>query len=501
MQLSHERSYRALVARDRRFDGLFFVGVTTTGVYCRPICPARTPGSSRCTFHASAALAEAAGFRACFRCRPELAPGSASVDRVSRLAFDASARIERGALDGEGSLESLAAELGVSSRHLRRVLEKELGVGPMDLAASHRLATAKRLLTDSYLSMSEIAFASGFSSIRRFNDAFRKRFGGPPRRLGRNHHADPAANSTLTLRLSFRPPLAWEALLGYLAPRAIPGLEAVDLAASTWRRLVVADGVASVIAVRCDAERSMLLAQIPASLSRHVRTLVPRLRALFDLDADPTAIRATLGASLGHLLKRTPGLRVPGAFDGFELAVRAILGQQVSVVGATTLAARLVERFGEVHDTGEVLSRAFPSAARLAASHPNELAAIGVPLARAAAIHHLASQVAMGAIALDDPTPHPQSIEGSIARLVAQPGIGPWTASYIAMRALRWPDAFLAGDLGVRKALGTGGVPISEGEAAICGEQFRPYRAYAVLHLWHSLSSASTSTATPRRTR
>lgn len=495
MQLTHERAYRALLARDRRFDGLFFVGVTTTGVYCRPVCPARTPGSARCTFHASAALAEAAGFRACFRCRPELAPGSASVDRVGRLAAEASARIERGALDGNGSLAALATELGVSARHLRRVLEKELGVSPMDLAGSHRLATAKRLLTDSDLSMSEIAFASGFNSIRRFNDAFKKRFGGPPRRLGRGHSA--ATDRALLLRLSFRPPLAWEALLDYLAPRAIPSLESVE--GGAWRRLVVADGAASVIEVRWDPERSTLLATIPASLSRHVRDLVPRLRALFDLDARPDAIRAALAPSLGHLVKRTPGLRVPGAFDGFELAVRAILGQQVSVRGATTLAARLLDRFGDVHDTNDALHRSFPSAARLAAASVGELSQIGIPTARAAALRGLAAAVASGGIDLSRPA-HPQSIEDTWARLVAQPGIGPWTASYVAMRALRWPDAFLPGDLGVRKALGDG-APITERDAAARGEAFRPYRAYAVLHLWQSLASPPTPPSSRPRTK
>jgi len=494
MQLTHERAYKVLLARDRRFDGLFFVGVTTTGVYCRPICPARTPGSSRCTFHASAALAEAAGFRACFRCRPELAPGYASIDRVSRLASEASARIERGALDGEGSLESLAADLAVSSRHLRRVLEKELGVGPMDLAASYRLATAKRLLTDSDLGMSEIAFASGFSSIRRFNDAFKKRFGGPPRRLGRSTAA--SASSSLTLRLPFRPPLAWDALLGYLARRAIPGLERVE--ANTWRRLVVEGEAAGVIEVRCDLERNVLLAEIPTRLSRSVRTLVPRLRALFDLDAQPTAIGAALASSLGHLVRRTPGLRVPGAFDGFELAVRAILGQQVSVVGATTLAGRLLERFGETHETNDALHRSFPSAQRIATTSLHELASIGLPGARAAAIQNLAARVADGAIVLDAPLVHPQAMDETVSLLLAQPGIGPWTASYIAMRALRWPDAFVAGDLGVRKALAVGdAAAISEHDAAVRGEQFRPYRAYAVLHLWHSLPSPTRHPRSP----
>jgi AraC family transcriptional regulator of adaptative response / DNA-3-methyladenine glycosylase II len=494
VQLDPHRAYRAMLARDRRFDGLFYVGVSTTGVYCRPICPARTPREDRCSFHASAALAERAGFRACFRCRPELAPGQASIDSVSRLAGDASRRIEEGALDHAGNLETLAAELSVSSRHLRRVLESELGVSPLALAETRRLATAKQLLTDTSLGMAEIAFASGFGSVRRFNDAFVKRFGDPPRafKIGRK---PVHAGAPLPLRLSYRPPFDWTGLLDYLGPRAIPGLE--EVRGEVWRRLVSLDGVASVVEVRDVPEQRCLIVSIAPTLSRSVRTLVRLLRALFDLDAQPEPIGRSLAPDLGALVKAAPGLRVPGALDPFELAVRAVLGQQVSVRGATTLAARLVERFGAQHDTGDTLCRSFPNAATLASVATNDLARIGLPTARAETIRRLSERVHGGELRLEGPLAHHEAVEETIAALVAQPGIGPWTAEYIAMRALRWPDAFVAGDLGVRKALG-GGVPISEREARARAEAFRPFRAYAVLHLWRSLAPPKKNT--PRNT-
>lgn len=486
-----QRAYRAVLSRDRRFDGLFYVGVTTTGVYCRPICPARTPGVDRCTYHATAALAEAAGFRACFRCRPELAPGSASIDRLSVLASEASRRIEMGALDGEGSLETLATELHVTSRHLRRVLEKELGVGPQALAESRRLATAKALLTDSGLSMAEIAFASGFGSVRRFNDAFKKRFGSPPRRLG---GGTSRGTATLRLKLAYRPPLDWQGLLDYLGPRATAGVEAV--VDDRWRRVVVHGGAAAVIEVAHDPDAHLLVATVPAALSGAVRTLAPRLRAAFDLDAEPGPIAAALRPELAHLVKAAPGLRVPGCLDGLELAVRAILGQQVSVRGATTLATRLVERFGEHHETGDALCRSFPSAAKLASCTAAQIASIGLPLARGETIRRLAERVLSGEVSLEGPLVTQAAVERTIAALEAQPGIGPWTAEYVAMRALRWPDAFVAGDLGVQKAMGDG-ERVTEREARERAEAFRPYRAYAVLHLWRSLGSP----ASTRRTK
>ena len=477
-------AYRALVSRDARFDGVFFVGVSTTSIYCRPICPARTPREERCTFFASAALAESAGFRACFRCRPELAPGSASVDACSRLALEGSLRFDAGALDHGGSMETLAASLGVSSRHLRRVMESELGVAPHALAESRRLATAKQLLTDTTLSMAQVAFTSGFGSVRRFNDAFQKRFGSAPRKLG---GSVPSLDSrSVTLKLAYRAPFDWQGLLHYLGPRAIPQLEEVQH--GVWRRLVHIDGKAGIVEVRNAPEVSQLHARIPTTLFNHIRMIAIGLRHVFDLDAQPDRIAVALGAALAEHVKRSPGLRVPGCLDPFELAVRAILGQQVSVRGASTLAGRLVQRFGEKHATDDALCMSFPSASRLAETPSTELAKIGLPLKRAETIRMLAERVCKGEVTLSPALRNAHAVENTMRTLCDQAGIGPWTAEYIAMRALRWPDAFVAGDLGVRKAMGLPDGPISEREARARAEAFRPYRAYAVLHLWNALT-------------
>ncbi len=367
MDLDADRCYRVLQARDARFDGLFFVGVTTTGVYCRPICPARTPGRDRCTYHRSAAEAEHAGFRACFRCRPELAPGAASVDARSRLVTRAVARIEDGALD-DGSVDDLAAELGVVARHLRRAVQGELGVSPLELAQTRRLALAKQLLHDSGLSLTEVAFAAGFGSVRRFNAAFAARFGSPPLRLRRAVRDERGGAPTFVLRLGYRAPFDWAGVLAYLAPRAIAGVE--EVVDGRWRRAFGFRDVAGVIEVRDEPARACIVATVPVALAPAARTLTARLRALFDLDARPDAIAATFAGDrlLAARVRRNPGLRVPGAFDGFELAVRAVLGQQVSVRGATTIAARLAERLGEPLATGDRLARGFPDAARLAAA-------------------------------------------------------------------------------------------------------------------------------------
>ncbi len=501
MELDAAHCYRAIAARDPRFDGVFFVGVTTTGVYCRPICPARTPRRDRCTYHRTAAEAERAGFRACFRCRPELAPGDggarasaaapaspASVDATARLVARAVARIEAGALD-DGSLEGLAAELGVTDRHLRRVVQDAVGAAPIELAQTRRLAMAKQLLHDTTLPLTEVAFASGFASVRRFNAAFRARFGAPPQRVRRAvavAGAGPAVAPTFELRLGYRAPLDWAGLLGYLGPRAIPGVE--EVVGAAWRRAVVVGDRVGVLEVRDAPARAQLVATVPVALAPAARTIAARLRAVFDLDAHPGAIAGALAGDrrLAAAVRARPGLRVPGAFDPFELAVRAVLGQQVSVRGATTLAARLGERLGEPLRTGDPLARALPGAARLAQARPEAIAAIGMPLARGRAIVELARAVAERRVVLDG-----AAGAAAVVALEALPGIGPWTAQYVAMRALRWPDAFPAGDLGVRKALArAGAAPVTAAEAARRAEAWRPWRAYAVLHLWRTLSEA-----------
>jgi AraC family transcriptional regulator of adaptative response / DNA-3-methyladenine glycosylase II len=473
MSLDPETCYRALSARDARFDGVFYVGVTSTGVYCRPICPARTPVVRNCQFFGRAAEAERAGFRACLRCRPELAPGAAPVDAISRLVTAAAAQIATGALD-QGSVAQLAARLGVSARHLRRAMQAELGVAPLELAQRQRMAVALQLLRDSQLGLTEVAFAAGFSSVRRFNALFQQRFGRPPSALRR---ATSCPADRVRLRLEYRPPLDWAALLGFLAQRAVPGVEAV--AQEEYRRAVLLDGRAGWLRVRPAARGAALVAELSASLVPVLLPVVARLRALFDLDARPDVIDRHLARDplLRPLVATRPGLRVPGAFDGFELAVRSVLGQQVSVAAATTLCGRLVQRFGRplaLELPG--LDRTFPAASQLAAAGPAALAAIGLPGARAGTLAALARAVAGGELGLG-PAAGP---EQQVAALQRIRGIGPWTAHYMAMRALRWPDACPAGDLVLRRALGVS----SERAAALRMQPLRPWRAYATMHLW-----------------
>jgi AraC family transcriptional regulator of adaptative response / DNA-3-methyladenine glycosylase II len=494
VQLDPANCYRALQAHDARFDGVFFIAVKTTGIYCRPICPARVPAAERCVFFHRAAEAERAGFRACFRCRPELAPGAgsngahelASVDAIAGLVRSAAARIEAGYLN-EASVDDLAAELGVTSRHLRRAMEARLGVTPIELAQTKRLALAKHLLQETALPLAEVAFASGFASVRRFNALFQARFGRAPSAVRRNHgtaNRGPG-DDAITLRLDYRPPLDWNALLSFLAGRAIPGVERV--ANGEYRRAVTIDDRSGWLAVRRDPKRNALRADISVSLAPVLTTVVARLRALFDLDAHPTVIAEHLGQDpvLARSVASLPGLRVPGAFDGFEMAIRAIIGQQVSVAAATTISGRIVQRFGTKPAPGTPEDKAgigwqFPSAARLADAKIGDIAGVGMPGARAQTILELSRAIAREDITLTPDAPP----EAAIERLVALPGIGPWTAHYIALRAIRWPNAFPASDLGVRKALGVSSAKAAEERSA----GWQPWRAYAVVHLWTSLS-------------
>jgi AraC family transcriptional regulator of adaptative response / DNA-3-methyladenine glycosylase II len=483
-RLDPDACYRAVLARDARFDGVFFVGVKTTGIYCRPICPARTPGRDRCLFYGTAAEAERAGFRACFRCRPELAPGLARVDAVPRVVAEAMQRIEAGAL-ADGSLEQLAVELGVTSRHLRRAMHAALGLSPVELAQSRRLAMARQLVADTTLPLSEVAFASGFRSLRRFNSAFRARYDCAPSRLRRARR--PAAPAeTLTLTLAYRPPYEWPALLRFLGARAVPGVELVR--GATYLRTARIGEHSGWLAVAPIAGRAALRAEISLSLSGALMPLRARLRRVFDLDAQPATIAAHLARDpvLAARVRARPGLRVPGAFDGFEAATRAVLGQQVSVAAATTLAGRLAARFGDPIATPHPeLTRLAPTPDRIASAADDAIAAIGLPRARARTLNALARAVASGELSLDAPGA-PSSgeasreLDGALDRLIALPGIGPWTAHYLAMRAFGWPDAFPETDLGVRRALGG----VSGPRARALAEPWRPWRAYGVTHLW-----------------
>jgi AraC family transcriptional regulator of adaptative response / DNA-3-methyladenine glycosylase II len=474
MELNTTTCYQALLTHDARFDGVFFVGVATTGIYCRTVCTAKTPRRENCTFYRSAAAAERAGYRPCLRCRPELAPGNAQVDAAGRLAATAASRIEDGALS-EGSIADLAAELGITDRHLRRVIEQEYGVSPVELAQTSRLLLAKRLLTDTDLSITEVAFASGFSSLRRFNALFKERYRLNPTALRKGRALD-AARETLTCETAYRAPLDWNALRTFLVGRASCGVEAAE--GDRYVRTVAIGKHHGWLAASPSPEKHTIRIQLSASLAPALPAVIARLKRLFDLAADPQRI----AAHLGPLAAPRPGLRVPGAFDGFEMAVRAILGQQVTVRAATTLAGRFAGAFGEPITTPFAgLTHLPPTAERIARAEVTDLTALGIIASRANSILALAREVAEGRIALGPAT----DPERTIARLRELPGIGDWTAQYIAMRALGLPDAFPHADLGIRKALGEN----SPKRILEIAEAWRPWRAYAAMHLWKSLEA------------
>ena len=480
MLLDPQYCYQALRARDTRFDGRFFVGVTSTGIYCRPVCTVKAPRAENCRFFPSAAAAEAEGFRPCLRCRPELAPGLASVDATSRLAHQAAGRIEDGLLNDDG-VEVLAGALGVTDRHLRRVFQAEFGVSPVAYAQTQRLLLAKRLLTDTALPITEVAMAAGFGSLRRFNELFKTRYRLNP---GDFRRATPATGRAEGLRfeLGYRPPYDMARMLAFLGARAIPGVESVEQGVYRRTVTVVADGqrLRGWLAVTPSAKRPAMVVTLDAGLARAIPQLLGRVKRLFDLACQP----ADVAAALGELAAPRPGLRLPGAFDGFEMSVRAILGQQVTVKAARTLAGRFAARFGEPLETGEAgLALTFPDATRVASATVDEVASLGIVSARAKAILALARAVADGDLRLE-PGADPADTRDS---LLALPGIGDWTAQYIAMRALSWPDAFLPADIGVRNALNG----VGPKAAAALAEQWRPWRSYAVMHLWASLADAA----------
>jgi AraC family transcriptional regulator, regulatory protein of adaptative response / DNA-3-methyladenine glycosylase II len=481
MELDSDACFRAVRARDRRFDGRFFVGIASTHVYCRPICPARPPKRENMRFYTSAAAAEGAGFRPCLRCRPERAPGLASVDAVSRLVGAAIAGIEEHALSS-AKVGELAASLGVSDRHLRRVTESELGVSPIELAQTQRLLFAKRLLGETRLTLTEIAFASGFGSVRRFNALFKSRYHLSPRALrGRASAAD-----GLHCQLEFRPPFAWHRLLDYLRLRAIPGVEMADT--THYRRTVSIDDAQGWIAVSLGKRANALDVEISPSLTPVIGAVIARVKRLFDLGAVPDAVGALLSQDplLATVVRRIPGLRVAGAFDGFELAVRAILGQQVSVKGATTLAGRWAQAFGAPIATPyPELNRLTPTALRIAGVSVDEIAALGIVGARARCLSVLAPAVLERKVALT----FSPNVEEQIEALMRLPGVGPWTAQYIAMRALHWPDAFPSGDLMLLRAANA-----NQKKLQGLAEAWRPWRAYATHYLWNSLPRAAEQT-------
>ena len=479
MILNGDQCYQAVLTRDARFDGRFFVAVKTTRIYCRPICRVKTPYRKNCTFYGHAAEAEVAGYRPCKRCRPELAPGTSAMEASSQLARSAAAYINQDLL-ADHSLEDLAGKLGVTGRQMRRVFRDEFGVSPVEYWQTQRLLLAKQLLTDSRLSVTSVALASGFQSVRRFNVALKERYRLTPTELRRQpSRQTPENSSEFSFRLGYRPPLAWEQLLIFLARRAIPQVEAVQ--DGTYFRTVRLNRQnrehIGFLEVRHLPGERMISVRLSDSLVPVCVIVLERVRRLFDLQADP----ATIDVALGPLAQGRPGLRVPGSFDGFELAVRAILGQQVSVEGAGTLAGRLVTRFGTPLKTSIVaLSFLFPKVSQIARASTQEIVQLGITGRRAETLIALAQAVHRGDLSLEPGN----RVEGTLRQLRNIPGIGEWTAQYIAMRALSWPDAFPHTDLGIRKALG-GSSPKQILELA---EKWRPWRAYAALHLWSALA-------------
>ena len=492
MQLDHEVCYRAIKTRDARFDGQFFTAVRTTKIFCRPICPAPTPKSENCTFFAHAAAAQAAGYRPCLRCRPELAPDLASEIESSALVSHALDYIAAGALD-EQSVEELAARLGVTERHLRRLFKIHLGASPITVAQNRRILFAKQLINDTNLSFADVALAAGFSSIRRFNDVMFQTYQRTPTQLRRNRteEAVKPASSSITLRLPFSPPYNWAKLIQFLAGRAIPGVEVVGPEGSYYRRTIELDGIAGMIEVRpAPTGQNYLLATVYFPKIAFLSQIVERLRIFFDLSSNPTKIMDHFQDDpyLGQLSLSLEGLRVPGTWDRFELAVRAILGQQISVVAATTLAGRIAKTYGtplvmpDLPETivGE-LTHLFPSPQVLAEA---DLTKLGIIAARANTINGLARAVVANPNLLRDL----HNTEEAVRQLQSLPGIGEWTAQYIAMRALHEPDAFPATDLGLLKsfsALAQIEPMASSKQLVKASQNWRPWRAYAAMYLWN----------------
>jgi AraC family transcriptional regulator, regulatory protein of adaptative response / DNA-3-methyladenine glycosylase II len=511
--LDDEQRYQAAISKDARFDGVFFIAVTSTGIYCRPSCPAITPKREHMRFYRTAAAAQEGGFRACKRCRPDASPGSPEWNIRADVVGRAMRLIADGVVDRDG-VEGLAARLGYEQRQVRRLITAELGAGPLAIARAQRAQTARVLTETTTLPLSEIAFAAGFTSIRQFNATVQEVFAVTPTQLretrGRRGQAprsrrealvrasglsDPAAPGLIRLRLPYRPPIDLDRMFGFLAARAIPGVEAAE--DGCYRRTLLLPNGTGILSV--GAADGYVDCELHLEDLRDLTAAVQRCRRLLDLDADPEAVTASLAVSgpvLGPLALANPGRRVPGHVDGNELALRAVLGQQVSVAAARRLGARLVAAYGKPLERPEgTLTHCFPAAETLAAADP---AALPMPRARAAALTGLAAALASGELSLDPGAER----DRAEAQLLALPGIGPWTAAYIRMRALSDPDAFLPSDVGVLEALGQRGAapagvrgPAARGRAsraaAELADSWRPWRSYAVQHLWASLEEAS----------
>jgi AraC family transcriptional regulator of adaptative response / DNA-3-methyladenine glycosylase II len=479
MDLDHNACYRAICQRDARFDGRFFTGVKTTGIYCRPVCPARIPRAKNVIFFPTAAAAQEAGFRPCLRCRPETAPDLGAWRGTSNTVSRALSLIELGALD-EADVDGLAGRLGLGERQLRRLFRQHLGASPVAVAQTRRVLLAKQLIHETRLPMTEIAFASGFGSVRRFNETFQALFGRPPSELrrasGPDFRAGPAGEIILLLR--YQPPYDWAAMIEFLRRRAIAGVERVT--AERYARTVQLDGLHGTVTVQ-PGDDNALQATVRFPKLSALPAIIARLRRVYDLGADPLAIAAHLAKdpTLAPLVKARPGLRVPGAWDGFELAIRAVLGQQITVAAAAQLAGRLVAAYGERFAAPkDELTHVFPKPVVLANA---DLASLGMPRSRAAAL----SAVAAAAVADPHLFAATCGLDDAVKRLRSIRGVGEWTAQYIALRQLREPDAFPAADVGLMRAMaGREGRGHSTSELLDRADAWRPWRAYAAQHLW-----------------
>jgi AraC family transcriptional regulator of adaptative response / DNA-3-methyladenine glycosylase II len=482
MVLDADAAYLAVKARDARFDGRLFIGVTSTGVYCRPVCRVRTPRRENCRFFDTRAQAEAAAFRPCMKCRPEIAPGLSQMDSSRTLADTAARAIEHSVHSGEpSSIPALAARMGVTDRHLRRIFQATHGVSPHDYLSTQRLLLAKHLLTDTTQPVTQVALASGFDSLRRFNAAFAERYRFNPTQLRREGAAPGDAGTAL--RLAYRPPYDVHAMLDFFRLREVRGVEQVE--GLTVRRTVGwlhrGQRVSGWVSSRFVPEKNEVHVNASASLTPVLGALMQRVRQALDLDADPALIDPAL--SLLPVPLR-PGTRLPGVMDGFEGAVRVILGQQVTVKAARTLVQRLVDRFGEPIATPfPALTHVFPQAQAIAAADPEVIGRLGIVRQRVKALQALAAAMADGTLALHRGAP----LEGTMETLRALPGVGEWTAQVIAMRALAWPDAWPATDIGLMNALGSR----DPKHLTALAEPWRPWRAYAVMRLWHHLEHPS----------
>lgn len=473
---------RARLARDPRFDGLFFTGVLSTGIYCRPICPARSPRPENIVYFPSAAAAAEAGLRPCLRCRPEASPGSPAWNGTSATVSRAMLLIRQGALD-EGNVEDLALKLGVGGRHLRRLFQTHVGTSPKALSTTQKTLFAKRLLDETELPITEIAYASGFGSIRRFNAAFSKIYDKAPSAFRNPNKSNRTLEKALfrcTLTLTYRPPFDWQRMLGFFQSRAIPGVEWV--AGGVYYRTIRINTTTGMISVSHPEKDHALLLTTALSDSRDLIPIVERVRRMFDLDANMGAIHGVFAGddTLKMLVSKQPGLRLPGAWDPFEVAIRAVVGQQISVKGARTVIGRIAAKVGPLFESADYpqLTHFFPTSHEL---NGCDLGWIGLPEKRIGTIQALAQAVARGELSF--------LVNGSLVNFIEQltriPGIGDWTAQYIAMRALGEPDAFPAADLGIIKALQQGDQRPTPKQILKRAENWRPWRAYAAIYLWH----------------